>query len=132
MPLNYYKRVFLVVGEQVLILTCAISSGIAANKTALPVKASSTIILPPGSETMAACYVASNLPRRLTMVSSANIIEEDNIFLAPAVFCSDKARILLTNPSETLKVICKDQCLATAEPMMEYLDCTLSENQQRF
>lgn len=122
--------VFLVGGEPLPISTCAISRKAAASETAFPVKASSITVLSSGSETTVGYYVASNIPRRLPMIFSTNIIEEDNILVARAVFCSSKARFVLDSNVEAPKANCNYQRLATAEPVIGHFEGKISENQQ--
>lgn len=98
--LNYEQRTFLVGDEPIPILTFASgnpppSAPIVSTSTA--VRALFTVILRPASETLVPCYIVANNPRWSIILASANVLPEDEIMAAPAVFHKDKAN----SPSAT-------------------------------
>ncbi|KHJ85419.1 reverse transcriptase, partial [Oesophagostomum dentatum] len=111
--LNYQSRTFLVGDEPIPILTSA--PGPDTMTDPIPIRASTTTILPPASETMVPCYIATTVPQHMTMLSSANVLQEDHLFVAPAVFSSDQPRVLMSNPTGMPKIVFKDQHLSSAE-----------------
>ncbi|UMM33273.1 hypothetical protein L5515_006813 [Caenorhabditis briggsae] len=57
-------------------------------------------VIPPQSEAFVACGLPiQNAPRNLVLISQSNTLTDNDILVAPAVFSSTYARILVTNPT---------------------------------
>ncbi|WKY05453.1 hypothetical protein Q1695_006011 [Nippostrongylus brasiliensis] len=97
----------------------------------LVVRSAQTIVLPPGTETLVPCYVAQVPPSNPPLIASASVLDEDNIFVAPAVFFNDKARLLVSNPSSAARVIYRNQRLSEATLLHE-ASGTLSDDEPCF
>ncbi|WKX95539.1 hypothetical protein Q1695_012196 [Nippostrongylus brasiliensis] len=124
---DYANRVFRMGSETIRILSCSVPSDPHPPKE-LVVRSAQTMVLPPGTETLVPCYVAQVPSSNPPLMASASVLDEDNIFVAPAVFFNNKARLLVSNPSSAARIIYRNQRLSEATLLHEASDGTLSDD----
>ncbi|KAK5970591.1 hypothetical protein GCK32_022658 [Trichostrongylus colubriformis] len=133
--LNYEQRVLLIGNDTVPILTQGpqVSNvGDARKDNSFAVRAASTVVLPPTSETFVPCQVAEAGSRVATIVTEGSVIAGDNIMVAPAVTKAGEPHLLLSNPTASPQVIYKNQYLTAARPALELANGTLLDADQWF
>ncbi|WKX96263.1 hypothetical protein Q1695_012594 [Nippostrongylus brasiliensis] len=132
--LNYSARVFRVDGDVLPIVDRSPSTSV---KSPIPkgdvrVHSSSTVVLPPGTESIIPCYVVNADSSWSAVWTQAEQLFDESVFVAPAVFPTKSPVLCLSNPSDTPKVIYRDQRLTTAHPLVELPNGTVQELTQRF
>ncbi|KAK5978665.1 hypothetical protein GCK32_018390 [Trichostrongylus colubriformis] len=133
--LNYDQRILLVGDDAIPILAAgavAPSPQPAREPDTLDVRAATTVVLPPVSETMVQCQVARPSSDRSTMLVEGSLLSPDNLFVAPAVSSVNNPRLMISNPSNTPKVLYKNQQLTKARPVVELPNGTILDLYQRF
>lgn len=133
---DYQQCLFHMGNEAVRIYTCAVPDAppIPAQEASAPkelaVRASSTTLVLPGTEALVPCYVANDnltTDENSVLAAHAQSCNNDSIFIAPAVFFSNKAWLSATNASSVTYVVREDEHLTDARPLQESPEGTLSE-----
>uniref|UniRef100_A0A8R1DQU3 CCHC-type domain-containing protein n=1 Tax=Caenorhabditis japonica TaxID=281687 RepID=A0A8R1DQU3_CAEJA len=74
-------------------------------------------IIPPLSESFVDCVLpVHNAPQDLVLISQSNTLTGQDLIIAPAVFTSKNAKILVTNPTNEAKILYANTTAASAAP----------------
>ncbi|VDO42124.1 unnamed protein product [Haemonchus placei] len=76
--------------------------------------------------------ILDHLAKDIALLTEGSLLTEDHVMVAPAVSRAASPKLFLSNPTDTPKVIYKDQHLTTAHPVVELPNGSIVDLYQHF
>ncbi|UMM32876.1 hypothetical protein L5515_006539 [Caenorhabditis briggsae] len=119
--LSYYANGIFELGKDRVPLGQPVDQSIFPSR--IKVRVLKDTVIPPQSEAFVACGLPiQNAPRDLVLISQSNTLTDSDLLVAPAVFSSTSARILVTNPTNEPKILYANTTAASAAPVSSQED----------